>query len=240
MVLENLADASYRLGELEDAVTLAEEAVAAGRASGDRALVAIGLVSVAGVARERGELDWAAACLRESLDIATQLGYHAGIADALVGWSGVAAASRQTAVAARLLGAAIAIREAIGANRFLHDAHYRRVRETVAAAMTSAAYEAAIHQGRMLQREEAVSLALAVRPEAPEIITNRPDVSLTHRELEVLQLVSEGKSNRQIAEALYLSHRTVGVHITNMLSKIGVPSRTAAVAFARSRNLLPS
>ncbi|WP_308257878.1 response regulator transcription factor [Pseudonocardia lacus] len=61
---------------------------------------------------------------------------------------------------------------------------------------------------------------------------------LTARELEVLRLVAAGRSNRVIAELLVLSERTVDRHVSNILTKLDVPSRTAATAFAYDHGLL--
>lgn len=61
---------------------------------------------------------------------------------------------------------------------------------------------------------------------------------LTDRELEVLRLVAAGKTNREIANALVISEHTVARHIQNMFAKLGVPSRTAATAFAYAHDLL--
>lgn len=55
---------------------------------------------------------------------------------------------------------------------------------------------------------------------------------LTRRECEVLSLVADGRSNRQIGEALYISDRTVARHLTNIFHKIGVTSRTQAARYA--------
>jgi DNA-binding CsgD family transcriptional regulator len=60
----------------------------------------------------------------------------------------------------------------------------------------------------------------------------RLTVDLTRREHEVLILLAEGQTNQEIADALYLSQRTVANHIDHILSKLGVRTRTAAVAFA--------
>jgi DNA-binding CsgD family transcriptional regulator/tetratricopeptide (TPR) repeat protein len=56
---------------------------------------------------------------------------------------------------------------------------------------------------------------------------------LTPRELEVLRLLMEGRSNRQIAEQLFISGKTAGVHVTNLMAKLGVHSRLEAAATAR-------
>jgi DNA-binding CsgD family transcriptional regulator/tetratricopeptide (TPR) repeat protein len=60
---------------------------------------------------------------------------------------------------------------------------------------------------------------------------------LTPRELEVLGLLVEGRSNRQIAEQLFISAKTASVHVTNLLAKLGVHSRLEAAALARRRGL---
>jgi len=55
---------------------------------------------------------------------------------------------------------------------------------------------------------------------------------LTSREREVLQLMAEGKSNRQIGEALFISEKTVKNHVSNIFQKLGVDDRTQAVVLA--------
>jgi LuxR family maltose regulon positive regulatory protein len=63
---------------------------------------------------------------------------------------------------------------------------------------------------------------------------------LSDREIEVLQLVAEGRSNQEIAAQLYLSLRTIKFHTSNIYGKLGVKNRTEAVARARDLGLLPS
>ncbi|MEV5971605.1 response regulator transcription factor [Streptomyces sp. NPDC051921] len=65
-----------------------------------------------------------------------------------------------------------------------------------------------------------------------------PAEALTKRELEVLQLVGEGLSNQQISKALFLSQATVKSHLVHIFAKLGVESRTAAVAAATARRLI--
>jgi DNA-binding NarL/FixJ family response regulator len=61
---------------------------------------------------------------------------------------------------------------------------------------------------------------------------------LTGRELEVLQLLADGASNADIAAQLFISPKTVSVHVSHILDKLGVASRTAAAARARKAGLL--
>jgi DNA-binding NarL/FixJ family response regulator len=65
----------------------------------------------------------------------------------------------------------------------------------------------------------------------------RPRI-LTQRELEVLHLVARGETDQGIADRLYVSRRTINCHVANILAKLDVPSRTAAVMTAARIGLL--
>ena len=65
-----------------------------------------------------------------------------------------------------------------------------------------------------------------------------PRTSLTPRELEVLKLVAAGSSNRDIGKVLFLSEATVKSHLVHIYDKLGVRSRTSAVAAAREQGVL--
>jgi DNA-binding CsgD family transcriptional regulator len=68
--------------------------------------------------------------------------------------------------------------------------------------------------------------------------TSRRAHGLTPRELEVLRLVAAGETNKAIAGKLSLSEKTIGRHVSNILAKLDVSSRTAATAFAFQRKLI--
>ncbi|MBV9486663.1 MAG: AAA family ATPase [Frankiaceae bacterium] len=65
-----------------------------------------------------------------------------------------------------------------------------------------------------------------------------PEATLTRRERDVLSLVATGRSNREIGNQLFISAKTVSVHISNVLAKLDASSRTEAVAIARRRGLI--
>lgn len=65
-----------------------------------------------------------------------------------------------------------------------------------------------------------------------------PRVSLSNREIEVLELVAAGRSNSEVAHALFVSETTVKSHLAHIFSKLDVSSRTAAVSAARQKGII--
>jgi DNA-binding CsgD family transcriptional regulator/tetratricopeptide (TPR) repeat protein len=72
---------------------------------------------------------------------------------------------------------------------------------------------------------------------APEKPAVTEELGLTPREREVLALVADGRTNRQIAEALFISNKTASVHVSNILAKLGVANRGQAAAVAHRLRL---
>ncbi len=109
--------------------------------------------------------------------------------------------------------------------------------------------------GYMLKNVSADDLAAAIRaahagrstlaPEAAQVLIQAtreplsPGYDLTPREWEVLALMVEGLNNPEIAEQLVTSRSTAKFHVSNILSKLGVTSRTEAVSLALRHDLLP-
>lgn len=84
---------------------------------------------------------------------------------------------------------------------------------------------------------KAVECVIAAAGGEAEITWENP-ADLTEREIEVLTLISRGLTNREVAEELFISAKTVGRHIENLYAKIGVSSRAAAAVFAMEHRLL--
>jgi DNA-binding NarL/FixJ family response regulator len=72
---------------------------------------------------------------------------------------------------------------------------------------------------------------------AREPATVTDELGLTPRERDVLALVADGRTNRQIAEALFISDKTVSVHVSNILAKLGVANRGEAASVAHRLRL---
>jgi DNA-binding CsgD family transcriptional regulator len=95
----------------------------------------------------------------------------------------------------------------------------------------------------LLSRARGIARGLGAAPLLAEITAlagpaTRSEVELTPRELEVLQLVGEGRSNGEIGARLFISTKTVSVHVSNILAKLGAAGRTEAAAMARRKGLL--
>ncbi len=84
---------------------------------------------------------------------------------------------------------------------------------------------------RELARRSRLDLAdgAAARPPRDPVA----ELNVTRRELDVLRLLAEGQTNRQIGESLFISEKTASVHVTNLLRKLGVPNRIEAAAIAQ-------
>lgn len=140
-------------------------------------------------------------------------------------------------------GALIALRGARQVWREL-DAPYEAARVRVLIALGCRAL--GDEEGAALELDAArgVFAQLGAAPELARVATltrGKPEAAahgLTARELQVLRLVATGKTNRAIAADLLLAEKTVDRHLTNIFSKLGVSSRTAATAYAYEHRLL--
>ena len=105
------------------------------------------------------------------------------------------------------------------------------LKDTQAEELTRAIKAAANGQVQ-LSPQAAARLVREVRaPESPE--------TLTERETDVLRLLAQGKANKEIAAALYIGENTVKTHVSSILVKLGVQSRTQAALYARQIGLGP-
>jgi ATP/maltotriose-dependent transcriptional regulator MalT len=135
-----------------------------------------------------------------------------------------------------------------------HSVAYARWRQAAAALGEGNRSEAAasLHQARELavrlraqplldaidQLASRARLPLEETVAAPEPIERKRPFGLTRRELEVLQLVSAGRTNRQIAQELFITEKTAGLHVSNILGKLGVGNRFEAAFVAEHAGIV--
>ena len=98
------------------------------------------------------------------------------------------------------------------------------LKDTKAEALCRAIKAAAAGQVQLTPQAAARLMQVVSAPESPE--------ALTERETEVLRLLAQGQSNKQIAHSLHIAEKTVKVHVSNILGKLGVQSRTQATLYA--------
>lgn len=115
------------------------------------------------------------------------------------------------------------------------------LRQAHGAALEMSAHPLAEAAVRMARRAR-LSLAPGVVPEALPAapVDAAAELGLTARERDVLRLVAAGRSNRQIAETLFISPKTASVHVSNILAKLGVAGRGEAAAVAHRLRLFPT
>jgi ATP/maltotriose-dependent transcriptional regulator MalT len=95
--------------------------------------------------------------------------------------------------------------------------------------------ELAAHHARLAAETSAISAVTGRRATAAQPLVE----PLSEREVQVLRLIADGLSNAEIADKLVIAQGTVKRHINNIYGKLGVQSRTQAVARGRELNLLP-
>jgi DNA-binding CsgD family transcriptional regulator len=128
-------------------------------------------------------------------------------------------------------------------SRFPHLPELTRTRIRLAAALRLAGRS---EQSReLVEQARTVAERLGARPLLAELAALDPrpvDQSatalFTRREQEVLALISDGLSNRQIGERLFITAKTASVHVSNIMTKLGASSRTQAATLARRRGLI--
>jgi non-specific serine/threonine protein kinase len=239
--MRNVGMQAFRLGEIEVAERWLTEALALFRQQGLRFGAAHALTNLAELALARGDRARAAALWQEMLEMPWNA---RDLPRSLNELAKIAAAAKQERWAARLLGAGESLRERLGFGLLPREvAGFERTAADIRAVLGQEAFAAAWTEGRSLSPEEARTEAVRVA-NAIAASTERnsspddADHGLTPRELEIMRLVAEGHSDREIAETLFIGTATVRTHLTSSYGKLGVGSRTAAVAAARRLGIL--
>jgi NarL family two-component system response regulator LiaR len=105
--------------------------------------------------------------------------------------------------------------------------------------LTRPGFDAASAEGRRLALDEVKAAMMSIAQVQKErALVSEPELGLTPREMEVVRLVATGRSNQEIADVLYISMPTVKRHVTNVLGKLGLRSRSALTAYAFTHGLL--
>ena len=248
-------DGMARLAGTDDPILLVEVHAAAAQAAADRSLAATAKhreadrdAAVADARRIADEVAGIVAAARPASFTATEASAHGAIATAEAARAEGHAAAAEWAAAAdhwKRLGRPwyvayaeyreaeallVAGDERSGAATLLAAA--REIAESLGASPLGAAIDGLARRARLtLAAVTAPEVALEASPSGSEPAAS-DQFGLTPREREVLALVAAGQTNKRIADALFISESTAGVHVSNILGKLGVATRTEAAAVA--------
>jgi predicted ATPase/class 3 adenylate cyclase/DNA-binding CsgD family transcriptional regulator len=160
----------------------------------------------------------------DALDCATEFDAQLGISDAMECLAAVASDAGDLREAARLFGAGDAIRQRLGEARFgVWDSDYQAAVTAARDALGDKDFDEAWAEGAALTAEEAIAYAQRGRGQRKRPVSGW--ASLTPTERRVVQLLSEGLANNDIATRLFVSPRTVQSHLTHVYTKLGLTSR---------------
>jgi predicted ATPase/DNA-binding CsgD family transcriptional regulator len=233
-------------GDLERATPLITQALALARQRGDAAMVANHSAGLGFVALGQEDTEAATRLFADGLQLGWELDDRRFVALCLQGLGGVATVQGKLRRAARLFGAFGEMREVLGMAVIEHLSNcpglkgLKASEVVVRAQLDAAAFDAALNEGRRMTLEQAVTYALTEELPGPvsELRVSSTSNSLTPREMDVLRLVAQGKTDREIGDALFISHHTVMRHVSRILAKLDVESRTAAAAYALRHDLV--
>jgi non-specific serine/threonine protein kinase len=221
-----------------------EASFAGYEANGARYLAVDPLRCLALVDALAGDHALAAQRMREAMPRLREQASHAAYADGLAAIATMAAVRGRSSQAARLFGAAERLRESVGTPFPLPERDIYE--ETIAAlrvGLGPEAYETERRAGAAAPLAESLAEAEAelllpavdsppIASSAHAAVTTAAADGLTARELDVLRLLAEGRSNAEIADALFIGQGTVRTHVSAILAKLNAKSRTEAAHLA--------
>jgi non-specific serine/threonine protein kinase len=259
IALNLLSSVRIAAGRLDGVIPATEEALSISRHLGDLPEVANTLSTYAQAERMLGNLEHACALLLEGLHLQASLGTYTGLLASIVGMflfaRDTCKAPEKYIYLARLSGVFAALDEKVGGGRSpWTQLEIFPMHEQLIAELGEEGFDREATAGQDLTVESIVALgedivrsALALSSTTKSVATSAPasmeepisvyPARLTSREVEVLRVVAAGLTNKQAAERLSVTPRTINAHLTSIYGKIGVTSRTGAVRFALDHDL---
>lgn len=215
-----------------------EAALAIGRRLNSPRTMSMGLHNLGNLATDQGDYARAAQLHIECMTLNLAHGDEWHTMLPLIGLVRIAAETGRNMLAARLTGVAEARLNMPGISLWDWQLpqDYARTLETTREILASDSAREMIGEGRGMTLEESIDAARELL--TPATRTADHESGFTRREREVLDLVVTGMSDREMAEALFISVRTVQTHMRRIFRKLDVHSRTEAIAEAHRRNLV--
>jgi non-specific serine/threonine protein kinase len=232
LLLHNLGAAAVATDQDARAAEFCEESLAMFRALGSDWGTSVALNTLARVRLAQGDPGLAAGLAAESLKLYWGMGIRQALVERLETLADVAIALGHPERAARLLGASEALRRELGAVHPPDEQkrHARRL-DGLRRALSGRQLAAACAAGEALSVEAAVAEALSIPAVGAAGRGTRAD-ALTDRERQIAAFIAEGLTNREVADRLHISHRTVDAHVQHILNKLNLRSRAQVAAWA--------
>jgi non-specific serine/threonine protein kinase len=226
-------------GDKAHAFELFSAALAGFEACNDWRSIAWTVNHIALIAAQRGDATQAAAAFERAITIFQMVRDWWSAVQVITHVARMSLQAGRPSDAVQLLAAADAFHSLEGIPLTVTDQAGRAyLHEAARSTLGEQDYATALARGRSIPLETAIAHVLVLiqsgdLARAPAVIQAVPDaVTLTRREREVLRMLVLGLSDRQIAARLSVSPRTIGGHVTNLLGKLDVESRTAAAVHA--------
>lgn len=240
----SMARVLIELGDIARGRQLVTDALRLHRQRGFDFGTASALLVLGTVEADSGHTAEAADRYAESLRLWTTIKNSEGTVETLAAVASLAMSAGHTVPATRLLGAASSLADSL--SLVAPPPSRRRLAETavrIRSELGDRVFDVRRNEGRTMTSAAAVTEALEVleriRSESRPAANARGDLrTLTPREQSVLRLVVEGLTDREIAQQLGLSYRSVTSYVRNILTKLDAPSRTAAATSAVRRGLI--
>ncbi len=255
--LGHLAQTYHYQGQSERAIAMLQEAVEHLEAVEHGTGIAY-FRNVLGLALlQSGDLTRAAEMYHRCLVFARETGYRWAVAQSVIGAGTLEVAKGNASSATRLLSAANALLQRIDyAIPAAEQAYVQKLVDRLRRALPPARFAEAWDGGQLMTVEEAIEHAQraltggGLQGSTPARKVDRRSVrapspqqsvaGLSPRERQVAALVAEGRSNREIAQALGITEKTANTHIQNIFNKLGFSSRAQVAAWASAHDLAPS
>ncbi len=232
----NLAMVARATGHGESAERHIEDALGRFKAEHLHVGTMMALCDLGDLARDRGDWTQALSLYKEALIVGRTDQAKRIVIEVIESVAIVAAHSGQLDRGATLLGAAEGLRDRIGL-RYRQPKNRPSLEEaieTTRRGLPAETFSAAWNAGRNLSESQAIAEVLDLHDSA----ASSQKFSLTARESEILRLLATGMTDPEIADALFISVRTVEHHVANVCRKLGVRTRTAATSTAIAAGLV--
>jgi predicted ATPase/DNA-binding CsgD family transcriptional regulator len=229
------------LKDLERGRGLLQEALDLATQRGNHALVANYLAGLAFTELDLGEADSAYHRFRQTLRLSQDVGDIRFVAISFEGLGRALQQRGQYEQACSAIATANALKSRIGMELVGKNLQPQLDRDLgiIRSRLGDERFEAIWAEAERTPLDQTVEhmLTEAETPEALSGSSVASGPSLTPREIDVLRLVADGRTDREIAAQLFISHHTVMRHVSNILNKLGLESRSAAAAYAVRHNL---